>query len=47
MRLLLYGQNFDPFNSTPELLLKTGLILGALVVITLILAVRSFQKSVR
>jgi ABC-2 type transport system permease protein len=47
MRLFLYGQNFDPFNSSPELLLKTGLILGGLVVVTLILAVRSFQKSVR
>jgi ABC-2 type transport system permease protein len=47
MRLFLYGQNFDTFDSTTALLVKTGLILGGIVIVTLILAVRSFRQSVR
>lgn len=47
MRLFLYGHNFDTSESTTSLLVKTGLILGGLVIVTLFLAVRSFQQSVR
>lgn len=47
MRLFLYGYNFDSVDSTTVLLVKTGLILGGLVIVTLLLAVRSFQQTVR
>jgi ABC-2 type transport system permease protein len=47
MRLALYGASPAQMDPTDSLLVKTGVILGGIVVVTVTLAVRSFRQSVR
>jgi ABC-2 type transport system permease protein len=47
MRFLLNGEQSPIGGTTMSLMLKTLLILGAIAVLTLTLAVRSFRRSVR